>query len=104
VSENAARFHGASLNGPLPLPLPQRLSVLAILLCLFALPTHALDLKLWPLFDYHGDASGRRSVHLLGPLLNYERQGESIDCVSFDFGIGDGFQVFCMGQDDIDTE
>jgi len=54
-------------------------AAVAVLLCLFAVPTRALDLKLWPLLDYHGDASGRRSVRLLGPLLNYEREGESIE-------------------------
>src|SRR5208337_5686538 len=51
----------------------------AVLLCLFAVPARALDLKLWPLLDYHSDASGRRSVHLLGPLLSYETGDESTE-------------------------
>ena len=58
-----------------------RCSVLgvAVLLCLFAVPARALDLRLWPLLDYHSDASGRRSVHLLGPLLSYETGDESTE-------------------------
>ena len=40
------------------------------------LPTRAtaLDIKLWPLIDYHRDAAGT-SLHLLGPLFAYETGG-----------------------------
>jgi len=44
--------------------------VLALLFS--AIPAHALDIKLWPLIDYHSDASGQRSLHLFGPLVVYE--------------------------------
>jgi hypothetical protein len=37
-------------------------------------PALALDLKLWPLIDYHHDASGT-SLHLLGPLFAYDSGG-----------------------------
>jgi hypothetical protein len=39
-------------------------------------PAHALDLKLWPLIDYHHDATGARVFHLLGPLISYESNAE----------------------------
>jgi len=38
---------------------------------LYASGAGALDLKLWPLIDYHSAASGERWVHLLGPLFSY---------------------------------
>jgi len=72
VSGNAARSHGASLN-------PSPTIRVAALLCLFAFPARGLDLKLWPLLDYHSDAAGRRSVHLLGPLLSYDTGEEGTE-------------------------
>jgi len=74
VSGNAARFFGASLK-------PSPTICVAALLCLFAFPARGLDLKLWPLLDYHSDAAGQRSVHLLGPLLSYETAGESTELI-----------------------
>jgi len=44
----------------------------ALLLCLLRATADATDVQLWPLFRYHSDASGQRSVRLLGPLLQYE--------------------------------
>jgi hypothetical protein len=35
-------------------------------------PARALDIKIWPLLDYHSDAAGTRTLHLLGPLFSYE--------------------------------
>lgn len=34
-----------------------------------------MDVKLWPLIDYHRDASGACALHLLGPLFAYETGG-----------------------------
>ena len=48
-----------------------------IALLLAASPACALDLKLWPLVDYRSDASGQRSLHLLGPLFAYESSADS---------------------------
>jgi hypothetical protein len=36
-----------------------------------------LDVKLWPLIDYHSDAEGHRTLQLLGPLFTYEGSPES---------------------------
>jgi hypothetical protein len=53
-------------------------AVIAVAICLFVLsrclhptPAYGLDVKFWPLLDYHSDASGRRSLHLFGPLFSY---------------------------------
>lgn len=51
----------------------------AALLCPLAPPARALDLKLWPLIDYHSDASGQHRAHVLGPLFAYERSAESTE-------------------------
>jgi hypothetical protein len=40
-------------------------------LCCTATPAAALDIKLWPVIDYHRDAGGT-TLHLLGPLFAYE--------------------------------
>lgn len=49
------------------------LCLIAVLtLLLSAAPARALDIKLWPLIDYHSDATGQRSLHLLGPVFAYE--------------------------------
>ena len=45
-----------------------------LVLCLVA-PAHAVDVKLWPLIDYHHDASGH-SLRLLGPLFSYTADGQ----------------------------
>jgi len=45
-------------------------ALLALLLC--AAPARALDIKLWPLVDYHSDANGQRSLQLFGPLFTYK--------------------------------
>jgi len=37
-----------------------------------------VDVKLWPLIDYHSDASGQRRLHLLGPLFAYERRTDQV--------------------------
>jgi hypothetical protein len=39
--------------------------------CLLSTSAEALDIKLWPLIDYHSEPSGR-ALHLLGPLFSYE--------------------------------
>ncbi len=46
-------------------------------LLLLTSPARALDIKLWPLVDYHSDTSGQRSLHLLGPLFAYESSADS---------------------------
>ena len=46
-------------------------ALLAGVLCLAA-PAAAVDIKLWPLIDYHSDAAGQRWLHLLGPLFAYD--------------------------------
>lgn len=48
-----------------------RCGLVAALLVL-ATPAHGLDFKLWPLIDYHSNAAGERTLHLLGPLFSYE--------------------------------
>ncbi len=47
------------------------LLALCLALCCIATPALAIDVKLWPLIDYHHDESGT-SLHLLGPLFAYE--------------------------------
>ena len=44
---------------------------MCLALCCIPRPALALDVKLWPLIDYHRDGSGT-SLHLLGPLFAYE--------------------------------
>ena len=54
-----------------------KLSTILFASCLGLLltsPASALDVKLWPLIDYHREASGT-SLHLLGPLFAYETGG-----------------------------
>lgn len=51
----------------------------ALLLALIGLPsaTHAADVRLWPLVDYHHDAAAQETrLHLLGPLFSYEASPE----------------------------
>ena len=45
----------------------------ALLCCLLSAPARATDIQVWPLFRYHSDATGQRSLRLLGPLVQYER-------------------------------
>lgn len=55
----------------------RRLAATAGLATLLVLgtPARALDVKLWPLVDYHRDAS-QQWLHLLGPLFSYERDAQ----------------------------
>lgn len=49
----------------------RRLALLAVLLA--GAPALAVDLKLWPLFDYRSHAAtAERQLNLLGPLVHYE--------------------------------
>ncbi|MFQ5664968.1 MAG: hypothetical protein ACE5I7_00900 [Candidatus Binatia bacterium] len=42
------------------------------ILLLWSTPSQGFDLGLWPLINYHSDASGTRRLRLLGPLFSYE--------------------------------
>lgn len=53
-----------------------RAIIVSVQLTLNATPVLALDVKLWPLIDYHRDASGQSTLHLLGPVFSYERSAE----------------------------
>jgi hypothetical protein len=45
-----------------------------LLLALFACAARGADLKVWPFIDYKSDdAAGTLSLHMLGPLISYER-------------------------------
>ena len=55
--------------------------IIIVLALWFAAPATALDVKLWPLIDVHRDASGHRSVHLLGPLFSYAADAEGSELV-----------------------
>jgi hypothetical protein len=48
-------------------------------LLLIAGAARALDVKLWPLLDYHSDAEGQRALALLGPLVSYRSAGEQTE-------------------------
>ena len=44
-------------------------------------PAHAVDVKLWPLIDYHHQASGQRRLHLLGPLFSYTADADGSELI-----------------------
>jgi len=47
--------------------------VAAVLVLGIVAPAHAIEIKIWPLFDYRHDAAEDRTVlNLLGPLVSYE--------------------------------
>ena len=68
------RATGSTRRGP---PIPRTL-VVAVLALLAARSAGAADFKLWPLIDYHSDASGRRELHLLGPIFAYEHGTDQV--------------------------
>jgi hypothetical protein len=39
-------------------------------------PARGVEIKLWPLIEYHSEPSGDRVLHLLGPLFAYERRAD----------------------------